>query len=201
MGYTDNRKRGLLGAAALSAFIWLGAGAAAAEPGGGGIELQIEAGPLGDVLRTISLRTGTPVIFSEELVAGRRAPALSGTYAGADAVRAVLAGSGLVATEGRGGGLRIEEAPARPETPEVLSARPADRAEAQGAAEVDLRFDQVTVTGTSLRGFAPESSPLLVFGRDEILRSGVATAEEFIRKLPQNFGGGSSEFVPAGLPN
>ena len=64
-----------------------------------------------------------------------------------------------------------------------------------------LRADKVTVTGTSLRGLAPESSPLQVYGRDEVLGSGATSLDQFIRTLPQNFGGGSTEFTTIGLPN
>jgi iron complex outermembrane recepter protein len=57
------------------------------------------------------------------------------------------------------------------------------------------------VTGTSLRGMAPESSPLQVFSREDILGTGVTTTEQFLRTLPQNFGGGSTEFTTRGLPD
>lgn len=61
--------------------------------------------------------------------------------------------------------------------------------------------DTIVVTGTNIRGFAPESSPLDVYTREDILNSGVTSTEQFIRLLPQNFGGGSSEFAANGLPN
>jgi iron complex outermembrane recepter protein len=65
-----------------------------------------------------------------------------------------------------------------------------------------LRIDSVTVTGTSLRGFAPESSPLQVFDREEILGSGAGSTNQFMRTLAQNFSGGSTEFAASqGLPN
>ena len=64
-----------------------------------------------------------------------------------------------------------------------------------------LIADTILVTGTSLRGLAPETSPLQVYDHDDILGSGVTTIDQFIRALPQNFGGGSSEFTSVGLPN
>lgn len=60
-------------------------------------------------------------------------------------------------------------------------------------------IEEIVVTGTNIRGVAPESSPVYVYDREQILRSGVATAQDFVQLLPQNFGGGSS--ARSGLPN
>ncbi|QLC24893.1 TonB-dependent receptor [Parasphingopyxis algicola] len=62
------------------------------------------------------------------------------------------------------------------------------------------RNEVIVVTGTNIRGIAPESSPAQVYDREDIQNSGVSTVEQFIDRLPQNFGGGSSADVPA-LPN
>ena len=177
MGFTDYQKYRRVSVAVIAAIICAGLQAASAEPAGDAdtADVQIDAGPLGDTLRTISLRTGTPIIFSEDLVAGRTAPALAGRYAGGAAVRAALAGSGLKVTQGRGGVLRIE-APASAPEPDVVSRTIpdglSDEDKVRGDEEADLRIDRVTVTGTRLRGIAPESSPLQVFTRDDILGSG-----------------------------
>ncbi len=206
MGFTDYQKYRRVSVAVIAAIICAGLQAASAEPAGDAdtADVQIDAGPLGDTLRTISLRTGTPIIFSEDLVAGRTAPALAGRYAGGAAVRAALAGSGLKVTQGRGGVLRIE-APASAPEPDVVSRTIpdglSDEDKVRGDEEADLRIDRVTVTGTRLRGIAPESSPLQVFTRDDILGSGATTTEQFLRTLPQNFGGGSTEFTTRGLPD
>lgn len=206
MGFTDYQKYRRVSVAVIAAILCAGMQTAISEPGRDAdtADVQIGAGPLGDTLRTISLRTGTPIIFSEDLVAGRTAPALAGRYAGGEAVRAALAGSGLEVTQGRGGVLRIEapaSAPAPEEVSQTLPDRPSDTDEVRGEEEADLRIDRVTVTGTRLRGIAPESSPLQVFTRDDILGSGVTTTEQFLRTLPQNFGGGSTEFTTRGLPD
>jgi outer membrane receptor protein involved in Fe transport len=117
----------------------------------------------------------------------------------------LLAGTGLAA-ERRPEGvyvLKAAAAPARPRPPEALPVGTVEEAPASEAAGPgpELRAETIIVTGTSLRGFAPESSPLQVYSRDDILASGVTSTEQFIRTLPQNFGGGSSEFAPGGLPN
>lgn len=204
MGSVHNLKRSLAGAAALSLILnsaFLQAAAQSAE-GSGREVLAIPAGTLGDVLSEISLRTGVPVIFAEELVEGRRAPPVAGTYSAEEAVRRVLAGTGLEVRAGRNGVLRIIRAAAHGEPAVAASVRrPSQQVQPElRGEEADLRIDQVVVTGTNLRGIAPESSPLQIYTREDILGSGVTTTEQFIRTLPQNFGGGSTDFTPRGLP-
>ena len=94
MGFTDYQKYRRASVAVIAAILCAGMQTAISEPGRDAdtAEVQIGAGPLGDTLRTISLRTGTPIIFSEDLVAGRTAPALAGRYAGGEAVREELYG-------------------------------------------------------------------------------------------------------------
>lgn len=202
MGSSYNLKRSLAGAAALALILNATGWTASAQSSetGRSETLAIAAGPLGDVLSEISLRTGVPVIFAEELVAGRRAPAVSGTYSAETAVRLVLAGTALEVRAGQSGALRVVAAPSHSQPLADAPVRRPAQSEAIRE-EADLRIDRVTVTGTSLRGIAPDSSPLQVYSREDILGSGVTTTEQFVRTLPQNFGGGSTEFLPGGLPN
>lgn len=62
-------------------------------------------------------------------------------------------------------------------------------------------IEEIIVTGTNIRGIAPESSPVRVFTREDIQISGAATAQDFIQTLPQNFGGGSNADIRVRLPN
>lgn len=63
-------------------------------------------------------------------------------------------------------------------------------------------LEEIIVTGTNIRGIAPESSPVRVFNRGDIQISGAATSQDFIQTLPQNFGGGSNiSVLEGGLPN
>ena len=47
--------------------------------------------------------------------------------------------------------------------------------------------EELVVTGTYIHGVPPDSSPLTVYDREEIIRSGVGTVDQFLRKIPQNF--------------
>ena len=175
------------------------------------VPIQIEAGPLSAALREFAAQAGTPVLFSEQLTAGYRADTLTGMLRPEDALAQLLSHTELEAMSGPGGVFVIrrkkrEEKPAR--IPEAAPARePSSPASEAGAAAPETEMadrliaDTILVTGTSLRGLAPETSPLQVYDHDDILGSGVTTIDQFIRALPQNFGGGSSEFTSVGLPN
>ncbi|MBU4062330.1 TonB-dependent receptor [Hyphomonas sp.] len=209
MGRSKDLRRSLLGAAALSVFVAgpLGSARAEAPRAAAAVEVSIEASALGDALRAFSAQAGISVIFSERQVAGREAAALKGAYTPDAALRRLLDGTGLQAVRGEGGAYVLRGA-----APDGTPGGGAGEDEKPGAparvpqpdpeiAATELRAETVIVTGTSLRGLAPESSPLQVFTREEILGSGVTTTEQFIRTLPQNFGGGSTEFTAGGLPN
>jgi iron complex outermembrane receptor protein len=48
--------------------------------------------------------------------------------------------------------------------------------------------DRVVVTGTNIRGVYPNSTPVEVYTREDIERTGAITTEQFIGKMPQNLG-------------
>lgn len=198
-------RRRLAGAAALSLSHVLLDGAAFAQPGGAS-EISVPAAPLGEALKVFSEQTGIAVVFPEVLVQGKMSAGTGGAVDAGTALGALLRGTGLEAVPG-GNGYVIRLRQGRPgnNPPPVQAAPvrtspdvPAPMTEAQ---EGEQRLGQVTVTGTSLRGIAPESSPLQIYSREDILGSGVTTTEQFIRTLPQNFGGGSTESLPGGTPS
>lgn len=208
MARFKSSKSSLLSAAALSVAIFAGQEAAIAEPAAadGVASVRIEASSLGDALRSFSTQTGVPVIFSEKQVAGRFVEALSGQFSAEAALGRLLDGTGLQAERGSGGIWAVRQAdPTRMEgeagnDPHTTAAPEAVKPRRVLPEDTELRAEAVTVTGTSLRGIAPESSPLQIYSREDILGSGVTSTEQFMRALPQNFGGGSTEFAPSGLP-
>ncbi|QEI06697.1 TonB-dependent siderophore receptor [Pigmentiphaga aceris] len=75
------------------------------------VNLALNAQPLAAALGALSAATGTPIGFSPALVAGKMAPAVSGTLTEDQALSRVLSGSGLIAVR-EGSGIVIIAAPA-----------------------------------------------------------------------------------------
>src|SRR3984957_9350569 len=74
--------------------LWTGAGAQT-QSGTGPYSVSIPAEPLGDALNELAQQTGLQILFSSELVARIRAPAVKGSFTADDALRRILANSGL----------------------------------------------------------------------------------------------------------
>lgn len=177
---------------------------AAAEPA---TSIKIHAGSLESALLALSAQTHQQVMYSRDLVAGRTAPALAGTYTAEQAVR-LLAPADTVITRAGPSVLVLRKAPATSNAtprPEVAAGRPfgGDAAPASGeAAPLAQRttspsltattVEEVQVTGTLIHG-AQSASPLVVVSRADIDRSGRATVAEALNALPQNFAGIETE--------
>ncbi|PQA88319.1 TonB-dependent receptor [Hyphococcus luteus] len=205
----SNRKKFLMGSglSALAGCFMMSA-AAAQKPAEPVKEFHIAAQSLDAALKSYAFTTNKQVMFTTDIVEGKQATPVEGEMTDAEALQKLLAGSGLVfetrntnvvlvrtaeqqAVIDRGAGATAVD--------EVEQDRPLD---SKGdVTEKEKTSDEITVTGTLIKGIAPESSPTLSFDRDDIIGSGVTTTEAFLRQLPQNFGGGSTEFTPAGLPN
>ncbi len=72
------------------------------------------------------------------------------------------------------------------------SAQDANGEDSTSNANAEL-LEEVIVVGSHIRGISPGgSSPVIIFDRDAIDRTGVATMQQFFEELPQNFGGGAN---------
>jgi iron complex outermembrane receptor protein len=121
---------------------------------------------LTQALKTYAQTTNQEIIYSEDLVTGRSAPALKGAYTADAALRELLKGTGLMAERSPSGALMIKRPP--PNSPTVgasetdestgearlMRLAQADSAEASGAAstraEMD-KLDEVVVAAEQLR--------------------------------------------------
>ena len=204
MTRTTTRKLTLRGAASLIA-LTLAAGNVAAEEQ----RFDIEAQPLAKALLAFNEQSGLTVAAPRDLVDNKTAPAVRGDMEPEEALDKILSGSGLKATELSTGAYTItlasaslgERTPPAPfrvaQTDREDAVREIDAPDRQN--DDDTELDTIVVTGTNIRGIAPESSPVRSFSREDIQISGAATAQDFIQTLPQNFGGGSNE-TNGGLP-
>jgi iron complex outermembrane receptor protein len=135
--------------------------------------LDIPAQPLSSALIELSRQTDVVVVADPAVVNGHQAPALQGTYTPAQALDHLLAGSGLTAARRSDGSFTLS--------------RPGASSAPLGTAQEALPPEIVLVTGTRIRGVAPDSSPLSIYDRADIERTGVGSVGQFLRTLPENF--------------
>lgn len=140
-------------------------------------EFNIPAGSLRDGLTLFATQADQQILFSGELVAGRRTEGLRGRLTPSIALDRLLAGSGLAWSETR---------------PGVIFLR---RADGQRSAEAVTQLDEVVVTGTLLKSSGDLASPVVILDRDALDRLGRGTVAEALTDLPQNYAGAGTPIV------
>jgi outer membrane receptor protein involved in Fe transport len=170
------------------------------------IDFDIPAEPLGKALQAFAAQTHQQLLFASDSVSGRNAPAIKGRFAPDAVLKRLLTGSGLQVQ--RAGPTSLVLKPSTPDTvphrtasTAVQTARPlsappeglaqAAAVTAPGDLAVPETVQEVTVTGSHIRGVQP-SSPVVSLTANAILESGQTDLGEAIRSLPQDFGGGQN---------
>lgn len=156
------------------------------EAGAAQHSFDIPAQPLGSALKRYAAIVGAQLFFNDADVAGRNAPAVKGRLSDEEAIRRLLAGSGL--TWSKGAGNTIVVRPVRAEA----TLGPGELEAGRGLAEAASADQEIIVTGTRIPGATP-ASPVRSLKREEIERSGFASTGDLIRSLPQVSG---STFQP-----
>jgi outer membrane receptor protein involved in Fe transport len=165
---------------------------------------NIPATSLSEALRDFGQASGKQIIFTEDLVRGKKAPALKGSFTSAEALSKLLAGSGLRAKVAPSGAIMIVSAEGNAGAAEAAAPMgdiSADAGQAASASDGGDRADEaIVVTGTNIRR-ENRASPVTVVTRRDIERTGSQTVQGVLATLPQNAGGGSLETLIAGNPN
>ncbi|WP_176342154.1 TonB-dependent receptor [Sphingobium sp. GW456-12-10-14-TSB1] len=142
------------------------------------IEYHMEAGDLGEALKTVSRLSGKEIIFSEAVL-GKTAPRLQGSFSADEAVRLLLEGSGLVAQYRK----------------DVIIIR--GRSEPSGdLSDRSAVQNEIVVTGSRIRGTEP-ASPVVVSTKADIEMRGNTDLGSFARSLVQNYSGGQNPGIAA----
>lgn len=147
------------------------------------ITIDLPEQRLADSLRALALLSGQTVLADDGSVAERHAPALRGSFTLKEALRQLLAGSGLKAEPVTGG----------------FVVRQAGRGGkgAEPAGEGSSR--EIVVTGSRIKG-AEIASALVVLDSQALQDTGYADLGEVARSLPQSFGGGQNPGVGPNVP-
>jgi outer membrane receptor protein involved in Fe transport len=194
------RLQGALLASAAMTVAMTGA-AWAADPADTPAAVRLNAGPLDTALLTLAEQTQVKILFSSELVAGRRAIALDGRYSARQALERLLAGAGITVQAAKPGvlvlrpGLRPASV-SRPRPDERPASLPPTEASTPapiaGAAPEVTQVSEIVV-GSHIRGVRDGPSPVVVLNRAELDRAGYATVADALTAQPQAFGGSTSD--------
>lgn len=182
--------------------------------------VEVEAQDLGTALRLLAQQTRLQIVYSADLVQGKRAPALDGSLTAREALERVLAGSGLeyefldsqtvtlsrVGVTARAPSGEVGQ-PNAVDTSVEAEGEGADAAPPEPTRGDRLQFDAgnaraqdletITVTGTRIRG-GNTPSPVITISSEHIREEGFTDLGEVIRSLPQNFSGGQNPGVLMG---
>jgi iron complex outermembrane receptor protein len=144
----------------------------------------VPAGDLKSVLDAYVRQSGRQLIYRADEVHGVHSPGAFGALSNDAALAALLAGTGFTTHTDPSGAIAIVRGSSS-------QAREPGEAVAGSAAAAN-ESAEIVVTGTNIRGATP-ASPVIVFDKQAIERTGYASARELIINLPQNYGGGAAE--------
>lgn len=161
--------------------------------------VDIPAGDLVDGLRALTRQSGAEFVYREDQLAGLRTRGVQGTLTTEQALSRLLEGSGFEVRRDPSGVLLI----VRNDRPNATPAenRRGSTSSVEPPEVVELERIEVLGIGSNIRGAAADSSPVQVYERDDMARSGASTTQQFIQSLPQNFSGGSNDALVRGTPN
>jgi iron complex outermembrane receptor protein len=173
---------------------------------------DLPAESLAQALRDFAVQANCNISYEPSVVADLQAPAIRGEFTPADALSRILTGTRLTVVSVNEDTLRVVEKSAAtsrdgernreryssdpirvasaaadvPAPTSTSSGTGAASTPGKSAKEADL--EEITVTGTHIRGTKESPSPVEVFTRDDIDATGLGTVQDFLQTLPQNFG-------------
>jgi iron complex outermembrane recepter protein len=158
---------------------------------------NVPAQSLRSALLAYSAQSKVQVAIPDELVEGKNAPAVSGALSNEQALKALLAGSGIQVEFIDARAARLTTAQ-HDSAAKAGSLSPVSTGRAvQSAQQLQLAQppEEIVVTGTRIRGSGPVGSESITLTRDQILQTGKSTTAELIRTIPQNSSQGAGEAV------
>ncbi len=180
------------------------------------VQFDIRPQPMAEALTMLADQADLQILFTSESVKGLTAQGLTGAMSPGVALAALLAGTPLEYVRKRHDVFVVrnradsEEAGAAP-TPGRGGERKGQPSDTSGrltgkriagdgsGARRSTALGEVIVTGTLIRGAVPVGAQIIGMDRSDIDRTGLATVQDVVRTLPQNFDGGATEDTLLGL--
>jgi iron complex outermembrane receptor protein len=181
---------------------------------------DLPAESLDKALRDFAAQANCNISYEPAIVAGLQAPAIKGEFTAGRVLALLLKGTRLRAVDVNENTIQILEKPISTSRdaasapnghyPQDLGRTGADvpspagtssesrvpdgsNGDAEGHGNKDLQ--EITVTGTHIRGTKDSPSPVQVYTREDIDATGMITVQQFLQTLPQNFGGASENTI------
>ena len=146
------------------------------------VDFSIEEQPLAAALYDFARQCDRDILFSTDLVEGKQAQAVDGSYEPEDALALILVDSGLGYSVTDGDTFLVTGA----NQDEPGEAEESATGRQNSGADEPQVLETIVVTGTRLQ--VPNlTSPVVVIMREAIDARGFSTAEDIVRSLPQNF--------------
>lgn len=174
-----------------------------AQTASGSVVVQsfdIPAQSLAGALREFAKQSQQELLFSPEVVAGKTTNGVKGAIPPSDALRMLLADSGISSTTTPNGALLLRMNSQDEQALEDVTAN-SNKAKSDSTSQAKVKgtlqattMDTMVVTGTRIRG-GTTASPLIVIGSENIREEGFTDLGEVIRSIPQNFAGGQNPGV------
>lgn len=155
---------------------------------------SIAAGDLESVLSRFGTESRIQLIYSPELLKGKRSNGLTGSHTPTEALRLLLEGSGLVVERVNDKTVVIKKATAPTAEPQNATGQAPATTQAREPEVKNL--GSVTVTGTRIKG-GTTPSPVITIISERMQEEGFTDLGEVIRSIPQNFNGGQNPGVVA----
>lgn len=152
------------------------------------VGFHLPAQPLAKSLEDVAHAANTNILFDPAQVRGRQAPALDGQFTTERAIEQLIAGQPL-AVKSTGSGTWIVTG----STPQGNTVGGSDGPNATAAGKAPEDTAEIVVTGTNIRGAANGAAPLDSYKRSDIDLSGTGSVQQFLKRIPENFGGGASD--------
>ena len=173
-----------------SCLLALGATASAAEPAVKTFDLP--AGPAAETLKQFAVQSSREIVFAPQAVAKVTTQAVKGELTPAAALDAMLADTGLIATQDQKTGAFAVRKDERPNVSRAAQAASSDRPEGTANSNEEVvRLDRFEVMGSKLLNMdkprsRDDAQPYVVFDRTVIDNSGATNLDDLLKnRLPQ----------------
>lgn len=169
-----------------------------AEPASAPLQFHLEGGDATSTLTEFSRQAHLQLLFDYNVVKGHTTKPLHGAFLPSEALQQLLANTDLEFDFVNERTLAVTQKEAPTDASKVAAEpkrepRHSTRLKNPSPLNPGIPVDVVRITGTYVSGEPPIGEEIISASRDDIETTGAATPSDFLRTLPQVFGGGPNQ--------